>query len=97
MTGYGLFIDESEVRFEAVANPATCLIGNWRPFPGDTVAAACSCRLALSTATSLIVWITCREILPVAVLCVCVCVLCVCVCVCVFLCVFVCVCMCVFD
>lgn len=65
MTGYDLVIDESEVRFEAVANPATCLIGNWRHFPGDTVAGACSCRLALCTATSPYVLITCREALPV--------------------------------
>ena len=70
MNGYDLVIDESEVRFEAVANPATCLIGNWRTFPGDTVAGACSCRLALSTATTSYVLITCREALPVVVLCV---------------------------
>jgi hypothetical protein len=73
VTGYNLVVDGSEVRFEAGAHPATYLIGNWRPFTGDTVAGACSCRLALPTATSPYVLITCREALPVVVVFVFVC------------------------
>jgi hypothetical protein len=71
VTGYDLVFDESEVRFEAGAHPATCVTGNWRHFPGDTVAGACSCRLAVSTATSPCVLITCREALPVVFVVVC--------------------------
>jgi hypothetical protein len=76
VTGYDLVVHESEVRFEAEAHPATCLIGSWRPFPGYTLAGACSCRRALSTATSPYVLIMCRDALPIVIVvffCVCVC------------------------